>query len=104
IDKEILMLQECIRSLRSTRNALSPIHRLPPEVLEQIFKQLQHLYRGRERWPTSLYQWIMVTHVSQRWRYSAQSCQSLYSTLFIENLRYSQEMLERSGGVALELI
>ncbi|TFK68721.1 hypothetical protein BDN72DRAFT_841393 [Pluteus cervinus] len=104
IDAEILVLRERIRSLCSSRNNLSYIHRLPPEVMAQIFMQLQHLYRGKDKWATHLPRWIQVTRVSQRWRNIAQSCKTLYSTILTRNLPYSQEMLKRSGCIALELV
>ncbi|TFK59928.1 hypothetical protein BDN72DRAFT_850962, partial [Pluteus cervinus] len=46
IDAEILVLQERIRTLRSSRNTLSFVYRLPPEVVTQIFKWTQLHYRG----------------------------------------------------------
>ncbi|TFK69275.1 hypothetical protein BDN72DRAFT_733074, partial [Pluteus cervinus] len=101
IDQQILVLQERIRSLRSTRNTLSLIHRLPPEVMAQIFKQFQGFYRGSGRRVTSLTQWIKVTHISQHWRNIAQSCKTLYTTILTQNLPYSQEMLKHSGQAAL---
>ncbi|TFK66460.1 hypothetical protein BDN72DRAFT_844299 [Pluteus cervinus] len=89
-------------------NALSPTHRLPSEVMAQIFMWLQIFYRGNLEWSggdaRSLSSWIRVTHVSQRWRDIALSSKALYSTILTHNLQYSKEMLEHSGSVALSLI
>ncbi|TFK62431.1 hypothetical protein BDN72DRAFT_848698 [Pluteus cervinus] len=108
LDAEILVLQERIRSLRSSRNALSPIHRLPPEVMAQIFLWYQLLYRGNiegsGRCAVSLPKWIRVTHVSQHWRNIALTSKTLYSTILTHHPQYSNEMLNRSGSVALSFI
>ncbi|TFK62749.1 hypothetical protein BDN72DRAFT_882457 [Pluteus cervinus] len=50
IDAEILVLRERIRSLRSSRNALSPIHRLPPEVMAQIFLSTALSRKSGRKW------------------------------------------------------
>ncbi|TFK71009.1 hypothetical protein BDN72DRAFT_492109 [Pluteus cervinus] len=109
IDLEILMLQERIRSLRSSRNALSLIHWLPPEVMTQIFIWLQSLYRGtwtnipsREK-VKSFQKWSQVTHVSRHWRNIAHSSKTLYSTVLTLDLGYAQEMLQISGVAPLSI-
>ncbi|TFK70992.1 hypothetical protein BDN72DRAFT_765657, partial [Pluteus cervinus] len=110
IDAEILALQERIRSLRSSRNGLSLIHRLPPEVMSQIFMWLQSFYRGKlTEIPThsnvkSLQKWLYVTHVSRHWRNIARSSRTLYSTIPTLNLGYARGMLEASGGAPLSII
>ncbi|TFK59927.1 hypothetical protein BDN72DRAFT_850961 [Pluteus cervinus] len=108
IDAQILDLQERIRSLRSSRNALSLIHRLPPEVMTQIFRWLQLFYRGNMeqdgRDAASLTKWIEVTHVSQYWRDIALNSKALYSTILTHNLAYSKEVLKLSGSAALSLV
>ena len=75
IDDEIISLQESILALKSRRNALAPISRLPPETLAEIFsllpsswnKQVGHLAR------------IRVAHVCSRWRETALNHSLLWS-------------------------
>ncbi|TFK62433.1 hypothetical protein BDN72DRAFT_777086, partial [Pluteus cervinus] len=108
IDAEIQVLQDRIRSLRSSRNTLAPIHRLPPEVMTQIFMWVQLLYRGTlERNAIDaafLPKWIRATHVCQHWRGVALSSKALYTTILSQNLKYSQAVLDLSGSASLSLI
>ncbi|TFK66410.1 hypothetical protein BDN72DRAFT_844416 [Pluteus cervinus] len=108
IDAKILQLQERIRCLRSSRNALSLIHGLPHEVMTQIFMWLQIFYRGYARLEDGDYKllprWTKVTHVSQHWRNIARSSKALHSTILTHNLKYSKEVLKLSGSAALSLV
>ncbi|TFK71011.1 hypothetical protein BDN72DRAFT_856522 [Pluteus cervinus] len=108
IDAEILVLQERIRSLRSSRNALSLVHCLPPEVMVQVFTWVQILCHEVGPWgdidPSILPKWIRVTHVFQHWRNIALSSQALYSTVLSHNLRYFKGALELAGSAPLSLI
>lgn len=81
IDDEIGLLQEQVlestRALRSRRNALAPISRLPPEIFAKIFSLL------------SIFMWGVVApgHVScmrviqvcRQWRETALNHSSLWS-------------------------
>ncbi|TFK66144.1 hypothetical protein BDN72DRAFT_772415, partial [Pluteus cervinus] len=64
IDQEITELVNKLLILRSKRNSLAPISRLPPELLTRIFFLFQS---GRED-DSTYYQWIVITHVSSGWR------------------------------------
>ncbi|TFK71021.1 hypothetical protein BDN72DRAFT_856529 [Pluteus cervinus] len=112
IDAEIMVLQERITILRSSRNALVPIYRLPPELMVRIFRWLQrsYIYNGETlvslgaNKSVLLPRWMRVTCVSQRWRNIARSSATLHSTIPTGNLRYAEEMLKRSGSAALTLV
>ncbi|TFK71020.1 hypothetical protein BDN72DRAFT_492270 [Pluteus cervinus] len=109
IDVEILALQERIRSLRTARNALSSIHRIPPEVMTQIFLWYQRTYCGSLRYISPRFfrhfsKWVQVTHVCQHWRNIVHSSHHLYATISTDNLPYAQEALKLSGSSPLTLI
>ncbi|KAF8481691.1 hypothetical protein DFH94DRAFT_825642 [Russula ochroleuca] len=78
LDDEIISLEESTRALRSRRNALAPISRLPPETLAAIFSLLP---------PPALFTflckghlaWICVTHVCRKWRETALNHPYLWS-------------------------
>ncbi|KAJ7836527.1 hypothetical protein B0H13DRAFT_2106817 [Mycena leptocephala] len=88
IDQEIDKYRESIRTLQSRRNALSPIGRLPPEILSRIFLFCSH--------PDSL-SWIKeVSHISRHWRAVALGCPSLWSFPIFSQPKWADEMLKRS--------
>ncbi|KAF8492751.1 hypothetical protein F5888DRAFT_1927417 [Russula emetica] len=65
---EIKSLEESTRALKSRRNAIAPISRLPPETLATIFAFL-----SASAWYESAVhlEWIRVAHVCRRWREAA---------------------------------
>ena len=103
IDADILALKERIRSLKSSRNSLSPINFLPPEILTEIFSWLQWLC-GRSLVDTVYFsdygflKWMTVTRVCQRWRQTALSCPRLWTVIPAAcRPGYTCMALERSG-------
>ncbi|TFK58885.1 hypothetical protein BDN72DRAFT_966221 [Pluteus cervinus] len=110
IDAEIAILKERIRALRTERNRLAPISRLPPNVLTEIFTWLQQLCFGQfytlraERLQKDALKWIIVTHISQHWRQIAFSSSSkslwdviAFTSTFRES-RYATESFNRLGS------
>ncbi|KAJ7247647.1 hypothetical protein B0H12DRAFT_1220298 [Mycena haematopus] len=88
LDQEIQKYQESIRALQYRRNALSPIGRLPPEMLSRIF-----IFCIR---PDSHY-WIKeVSHICRHWRAVALGCPNLWSFPIFSQPKWADEMLERS--------
>ena len=75
IDDEIISLELSIRVLKSRRNALAPISRLPPETLAAIFSFLSHSTNKE----ASRLKWICVSHVSRQWRETALNYPRLWS-------------------------
>ncbi|KDR84184.1 hypothetical protein GALMADRAFT_236883 [Galerina marginata CBS 339.88] len=90
IDEEISRLSEEIKALSSRRNELSPIFRLPPEVICKIFEYVQDAL-AQEPDPneeeqtgySNPHRWIKVTHVCRRWMETALSDPSLWSDVVI---------------------
>ena len=101
IDREIARLQENIRALKSCRNELSPISRLPTEILCNIFS----LVGGNifyTRWSSNF--WINFSQVSQHWRSTALSAPELWTKIPLNfPLRWIQERLIRSKMAKLTI-
>ena len=98
IDRNIAHLEESIRALKSRRNELSPISRLPVEILCNIFKF--SLTESRTRTPES---WTNFSQVSQHWRSSALSAPELWTNIPLGYSRWAQEMLIRSKMARLTI-
>ncbi|TFK69674.1 hypothetical protein BDN72DRAFT_897066 [Pluteus cervinus] len=86
IDEEIRALEERLVNLRSTRNALIPISRLPPEVLHEVF----NIARGQGTHT------IHISWVSRAWRDLALESKTLWTLITNSNLRWTSIYLERS--------
>ncbi|KAI0056489.1 hypothetical protein BV25DRAFT_1995564 [Artomyces pyxidatus] len=81
LDAEELAVQSAIICVRSRRNALSPISRLPLEILTLVFEFFSHLRSphgyfsssDNDRSTTVYYPlgWIWLSHVCRRWREAA---------------------------------
>ena len=97
IDLEVQRLEDSIRLLRSRRNLLSPIARLPPELLCKIFSFCASQCAGA----INPLEWVRVTHVSRSWRAVALECPSLWSTLVFSRSKWCEEMLKRSKMASL---
>ena len=91
-------MEESIRALKSRRNELSPISRLPVEILCDIFSftQAEDLARRPESW-------ISFSQVSQHWRSSALCAPALWTNIPIHNPHWAQEMLIRSKEAKLTI-
>nr|GAT47345.1 predicted protein [Mycena chlorophos] len=99
IESEIQGHHESIRALKSQRNSLSMINRLPPEVLSRVFMFCIA--------PPSM-RWIaQISHVSRHWRTIAISCPNLWNHPRFSYSRCSSqramEMVKRSKNVPLVL-
>ena len=99
IDRDIARLEESIRALKSRRNELSPVSRLPPEVLCIIFSFIEDRNISH-RSPES---WINFSRVSQQWRSLALSAPELWTNIPINYPRWTQEMLIRSKMAKLTI-
>ena len=88
IDQDIEKMEEAI-TLKSRRNSLAAISRLPPEILSKIFAATI------KPWLLTM-DWVKVTHVSHHWRTVAIGCPRLWTTLAFARPRWVEEMLKRS--------
>ena len=101
IDRDIARLEESIRALKSRRNELSPISRLPAEVICNIFSLIEEdniTYSGRG--PAS---WSNFSRVSQYWRSTALSAPELWTKIPLSYPRWAKEMLIRSKKAKLTI-
>jgi hypothetical protein len=85
-------MEGAIRALKSRRNSLAAVSRLPPEILSKIFVCYAATYE-----PAQLtMDWVKVTHVSRHWRTVAIGCPCLWTTPVFAQPRWVEEMLKRS--------
>ena len=102
IDDEINSLQESVRALKSRRNTLAPISRLPPETLTAIFSFLPP-----SAWVTKVRNLarICVTHVCRQWRETALNYPRLWSDFNLTKLTPAvmAEILARAQTMPLNL-
>ncbi|KAF8641443.1 hypothetical protein AX16_009956 [Volvariella volvacea WC 439] len=114
IDEDIsrieAQLQE-LHKLRSRRNALAPVFRLPVEVLSQIMMDHQELvfktclYNPQSQ-HNRLVLWIAISQVSHHWRSVALECPHLWTTISIPHMshRWIEETARRSRRSRLSLL
>jgi F-box-like len=102
IDRDIARLQESIRALKSRRNELSPISRLPTEILCSIFFSLIEGSIFYSSLNPNL--WINFSQVSQHWRSTALSAPELWTQIpYNFPHRWVQERLIRSKMAKLTI-
>jgi F-box-like len=101
IDRDIVRLEgnfraleENIQALKFRRNELSPIYRLPAEILCNIFS-FSTL--------SSPESWTNFSQVSQHWRSLALSAPELWTNIPLSYPRWAQEMLIRSKTAKLTI-
>ncbi|KII85871.1 hypothetical protein PLICRDRAFT_44292 [Plicaturopsis crispa FD-325 SS-3] len=93
IDEEIELLLRPVRALKTKRNALAPIHKLPPEILSEIFVYAQRY-------------WDELTGVCSHWRCISLQCSSLWNQLFdpYHSCReWTEIVLKRSRNTPIDL-
>ncbi|KAF8810888.1 hypothetical protein BYT27DRAFT_7134588 [Phlegmacium glaucopus] len=100
IDRDIARLEESIRSLKSRRNNLSSISRLPAEILCKICSFIEGRTRDPWRSPES---WISFSRASQQWRLLALSAPELWTNIPIKYPRWAEKMLARSKMAELTM-
>jgi F-box-like len=91
IDGEINSLQDSLWALKSRRNTLAPISRLPPETLTAIFSFLPP-----SAWVTKAgnLTMICITHVCRQWRETALNYPHLWSDFNFTKLTQAAVMAE----------
>ena len=86
---------EILCLIRSLRNRLAPVNRIPPEVLTLIPDLLGVYFRDRSL--------IALTHVCRAWREIFISCSSLWSNLACVDADKTRVYLERSRSSPINL-
>jgi len=101
IDLQVANLRESIRALHSQRNSYLPISKLPVEILSKIF--LLHQKNMTRSWVfhRATFEWVGITHVSQRWREVALNFSGLWIRIPFHNPKWAKEMIARSQPAAL---
>ncbi|KAH6915979.1 hypothetical protein BKA70DRAFT_475518 [Coprinopsis sp. MPI-PUGE-AT-0042] len=119
IDGRIAALEREILDLKAERNSISPIARLPPEILSRIFVAFANLcpkpgsvysrplgprpqgQRTRVALTRRTIQWSVLTEISQQWRNVALACPQLWSHVAFHKPGWAQLMLQRSKQAPL---
>jgi len=103
IDNEVTTVALSLSTLRSWRNSLSHVFRLPPELLVAIFLEYMRQWH-REHGiylATGIPSWINVSYVCRNWRSVALSCAELWTHLFFVSSEWMDELLRRSKTAPL---
>lgn len=108
IDARIAALEREIIALKIERNSISPVARLPPEILSSIFVAFAGLNQEPRPGPsyylgesTRTVPWSVLTEVSQHWRGVALGCPQLWSRIVFHKSGWAQLMLQRSKDAPL---
>ncbi|KAF5325124.1 hypothetical protein D9619_010037 [Psilocybe cf. subviscida] len=101
IDEKIADLtahtQQAIRLLKTHRNELAPVSKLPNEILQHIFLVWRDLAYFDPK------DWYQVTHIYRHWRCVAVGSPLLWTRLYATPPALTQLMLERSQSAPLEV-
>ncbi|KAI0056098.1 hypothetical protein BV25DRAFT_1832555 [Artomyces pyxidatus] len=104
-DDEESSMRRAMQSLRTRRNALIPISRLPPEILTRIFtiNAAADIPGIRDKTKTRpRLGWITVTHVCRRWREMVLDLPILWAQLALPlGDKWAEEMVARAKSVPL---
>ncbi|KAH6917645.1 hypothetical protein BKA70DRAFT_1395344 [Coprinopsis sp. MPI-PUGE-AT-0042] len=105
IDTRVYALRTEIKRLLAMRNDLSPIFRLPPELLVSIFSEIIAII-GLHEWPRrKVPSWMAVTHVCQQWRTVALDASTLWTDISFDWSRsWLEAMLHRSKQAKLNIV
>ncbi|OCH93812.1 hypothetical protein OBBRIDRAFT_748746 [Obba rivulosa] len=111
VEIEIAHHTRAITDLKTRWNSVSPICRMPTELLVEIFvhhardigSRAVAIYRGSTSQPRGekLYAWTSVAHICRHWRAVALASPRLWSHLYITSPRWTTELLRRTEKVLL---
>ncbi|TFY73441.1 hypothetical protein EWM64_g10571 [Hericium alpestre] len=111
VEGQLYGLNHVMCALKTQRNALLPISRLPPEVLSQIFQYIavvEQSYPRTRYFPPFLGSsgtlgWIKITHVCRQWRDVALADSRLWAKTVCALPSATPEMLQRSGTAPITI-
>lgn len=102
IDREIRRLNSWICSLKSRRNSLCPVSRLPPEVLSEVFLVFAEQLQAQERFEVD-FKWTTVSHVCHLWRDIALQHGRLWGKIDMTRPDRTRVFVDRSKGAPLAI-
>ncbi|KAF9261248.1 hypothetical protein L218DRAFT_1001935 [Marasmius fiardii PR-910] len=91
-----------VRSLRAQRNSFTGSHRLPTEILIEIFTYCTKAGRVDSDVHAKP-KWLSFTHVCQRWRAVALHAPTLWTSPHFYHKELALEMIERAKDLPLEI-
>ena len=100
IDSEIQRLNNCICSLKSRRNSLCQVSRMPPEILSEVFLVLAEQLQAQDRFKVD-FKWITVAHVCHLWRHIALQHGRLWGKIDMTSPDRASVFVDRSKGAPL---
>ena len=100
IDEKIAQLEQSIVQLKSRRNELAPISRLPPEILGSIFARIVAA-AGQPYHVRLITAAVNFTYVCGLWRSVALNTPSIWCSIPFRNREWANAMLERSRKLDL---
>ncbi|KAJ7639694.1 hypothetical protein DFH06DRAFT_1053686 [Mycena polygramma] len=96
---QILLLR---RALRTRRNSLAPISRLPTEILSSILQLCPTIDADEPDYKTGKFVLgLTVSHVCRRWRDIAMKHSRFWSNIVLSRPRWALEMIHRSRAAGL---
>lgn len=102
IDSEIQRLNDLICSLKSRRNSLCSVSRLPPEVLSEVFLDLAEQLQAQDRFKID-FKWITLAHVCRLWRHIALQHGRLWGKIDVTESDRTRVFVDRSKGAPLAI-
>lgn len=100
IDDEIRRLNDYLCLLKSRRNSLCRISRLPPEVLSEVFLVFAEQLQVQDRFKVN-FEWITITHVCRLWRETALQHGRLWGKIDLTKPDRTEVFVDRSKGAPL---
>ncbi|KAF8656020.1 hypothetical protein AX16_002808 [Volvariella volvacea WC 439] len=107
-------IDECLRHLKTLRNARAPISELPAEILLKItfiykleYEETGIIASKRTAVPfLKMYGWIVITHVRHHWREIALEYPALWTTIHIPIIKpeWLDKFLRRSRSMPLSML
>jgi hypothetical protein len=98
LDRDIEEGKEFIRSLKTRRNALAPISRLPSELLSEIFTIYAASHNSQDDFTCgTTIAWIGITQVCRHWRAVSSDCARMWANLVFTRNSATEDMILQSN-------
>ncbi|KAI0329164.1 hypothetical protein GY45DRAFT_1325420 [Cubamyces sp. BRFM 1775] len=109
------LFSQALLQIRAQLNLLSPIDKLPPEILAQCFEHARSIYwnnRGNDlkveyrtghKHPLEVRTLITITHVCKRWRAVALGTPTLWTDIDDDRPAHVEASLTRSGNAPISV-